>query len=406
MARKFIDSNALLYIFTKIKNTFVAKVDGKGLSTHDLTDELKNKLDGIQAGAEANVQPDWTATEGDSMILNKPVIPTKTSQISNDSGFITIDQVPEGAAASTTAPLMAGVASTGTEAGFARGDHVHPSDTSRVPITRKINNKPLNADVTLGAGDVGAVPTDRTVNGHALTENIEITVEDLNAVPSARKVNGHELSSDVNLGANDVGAVPTTRTVNGKALDKNITITNEDLGAVPTTRTVNGHALSEDITLGAGDVNAVPTTRKVNGKALSGDISLGAGDVNAVPTERKVNGQALSADITLDAAAVGAIATSAKGQAGGVATLDENGQVPSSQLPSYVDDVVEGYYHDGAFYSDESHAAQITGESNKIYVDLASNLSYRFSGTTYIQITSSDMVAITNAEIDDLFAAA
>ena len=406
MARKFIDSNALLYIFTKIKNTFVAKVDGKGLSTHDLTDELKNKLDGIQAGAEANVQPDWTATEGDSMILNKPVIPTKTSQISNDSGFITIDQVPEGAAASTTAPLMAGVASTGTEAGFARGDHVHPSDTSRVPVTRKINNKPLNADVTLGAGDVGAVPTDRTVNGHALTENIEITVEDLNAVPSARKVNGHELSSDVNLGANDVGAVPTTRTVNGKALDKNITITNEDLGAVPTTRTVNGHALSEDITLGAGDVGAVPTTRKVNGKALSGDISLGAGDVNAVPTERKVNGQALSADITLDAAAVGAIATSAKGQAGGVATLDENGQVPSSQLPSYVDDVVEGYYHDGAFYSDESHAAQITGESNKIYVDLASNLSYRFSGTTYIQITSSDMVAITNAEIDDLFAAA
>ena len=406
MARKFIDSNALLYIFTKIKNTFVAKVDGKGLSTHDLTDELKNKLDGIQAGAEANVQADWSATEGDSAILNKPTIPTKTSQITNDSGFITSSDIPEGAAASTTVPLMAGEASVGTEMAFARGDHKHPSDTSRVPITRKINNKPLNADVTLGAGDVGAVPTERTVNGHALTENIEITVEDLNAVPSTRKVNGHELSSDVTLGAGDVGAVPTTRTVNGKTLDKNITITNEDLGAVPTTRTVNGHALSEDITLGAGDVNAVPTTRKVNGKALSGDISLTYSDVNAVPTERKVNGQALSADIILDAAAVGAIATSAKGQAGGVATLDENGQVPSSQLPSYVDDVIEGYYYDGGFYSDNSHAAQITGERNKIYVDLESNLSYRFSGSTYIQITSSDMVAITNAEIDDLFAAA
>lgn len=406
MARKFIDSNALLYIFTKIKNTFVAKVDGKGLSTHDLTDELKNKLDGIQAGAEANVQADWSATEGDSAILNKPSIPTKTSQITNDSGFITSADIPEGAAASTTVPLMAGEASVGTEMAFARGDHKHPSDTSRVPITRKINNKPLNADVTLGAGDVGAVPTERTVNGHALTENIEISVEDLNAVPNTRKVNGHELSSDVTLGAGDVGAVPTTRTVNGKTLDKNITITNEDLGAVPTTRTVNGHALNEDISLGAGDVGAVPTTRKVNGKALSGDISLGAADVNAVPTERKVNGQALSADITLDAAAVGAIATSAKGQAGGVATLDENGQVPSSQLPSYVDDVIEGYYYDGGFYSDNSHAAQITGERNKIYVDLESNLSYRYSGSTYIQITSSDMVAISNAEIDDLFAAA
>ena len=406
MARKFIDSNALLYIFTKIKNSFVAKVEGKGLSTHDLTDDLKAKLDGIEAGAEANVQADWSATEGDSAILNKPIIPSKTSQITNDSGFITSADIPEGAAASTTVPLMDGEASVGTEMAFARGDHKHPSDTSRVPITRKINNKALNADVTLAAADVGAVPTERTVNGHALSENVEITVEDLNAVPNTRKVNGHELSSDVTLGAGDVGAVPTTRTVNGKALDKNITITNDDLGAVPTTRTVNGKALSEDITLGAGDVNAVPTTRKVNGKALSGDIDLTYTDVNAVPTTRTVNGQELSADITLDAAAVGAIATSTKGQAGGVATLDENGQVPSSQLPSYVDDVVEGYYADGAFYSDESHSAQITGERNKIYVDLASNLSYRFSGSTYIQITSSDMVAITNSEIDDLFAAA
>ena len=406
MARKFIDSNALLYIFTKIKNTFVAKVEGKDLSTNDLTDELKAKLDGIQAGAEANVQADWSATEGDSAILNKPSIPSKTSQITNDSGFITIDQVPEGAVASTTTPLMAGTASVGTEAGFARGDHTHPSDTSRVPITRKINGNALDADVTLDAASVGAVPTTRTINGHAMDANVTLTNEDVNAVPNTRKVNGHELSSDVTLGASDVGAVPTTRTVNGKALDANITITNEDLGAVPTTRTVNGQALSEDITLGAGDVGAVPTTRKVNGKALSGDITLAAADVDAVPTTRTVNGKALSADVTLDAAAVGAVATSAMGQANGVATLDENGQVPSSQLPSYVDDVIEGYYFEGAFYSDANHAAQITGESNKIYVDLESNLSYRYSGSTYIQITSSDMVAISNSEIDQLFAAA
>lgn len=52
----------------------VDKVDGKGLSTNDFTDALKNKLDGIEAGAEANVQSDWnqTNTAADDFIKNKP----------------------------------------------------------------------------------------------------------------------------------------------------------------------------------------------------------------------------------------------------------------------------------------------------------------------------------------------
>jgi hypothetical protein len=50
-------------------------VAGKGLSENDFTDALKSKLDGIEAGAEVNVKADWTATSGDSEILNKPTIP-------------------------------------------------------------------------------------------------------------------------------------------------------------------------------------------------------------------------------------------------------------------------------------------------------------------------------------------
>lgn len=53
-------------------------------------------------------------------------LPTKTSQLTNDSGFITSSDIPEGAAASTTVPKMNGTASVGTEMAFARGDHVHP----------------------------------------------------------------------------------------------------------------------------------------------------------------------------------------------------------------------------------------------------------------------------------------
>lgn len=77
------------------------------------------------------------------------------------------------------------------------------------------------------------------------------------------------------------------------------------------------------------------------------------------------------------------------GNAGGVASLDENGKVPSSQLPSYVDDVIEGYYYNGQFYSNEAHTDLITPEVGKIYVDLTSNNTYRWGGTTYVEISQS-----------------
>lgn len=80
---------------------------------------------------------------------------------------------------------------------------------------------------------------------------------------------------------------------------------------------------------------------------------------------------------------------SEKGSANGVASLDGNGKVPSSQLPSYVDDVVEGYYYNGQFYTDSAHTQLITPETGKIYVDLNTNKTYRWSGTTYVEISQS-----------------
>lgn len=160
MAYKF-DRDSLTLIFKQIKDKMVAKEDGKGLSSNDYTTAEKTKLSGIAAGAEVNVQPDWNATSGKAQILNKPTIPSKTSQLTNDSGFITSGDIPEGAAASTTSPKMAGTASVGSELAFARGDHVHPSDTSRVPTSRTINGKALSANITLTAADVGAATTEQ-----------------------------------------------------------------------------------------------------------------------------------------------------------------------------------------------------------------------------------------------------
>ena len=80
------------------------------------------------------------------------------------------------------------------------------------------------------------------------------------------------------------------------------------------------------------------------------------------------------------AADVGAIPASQKGAASGVAELDSSGKVPTSQLPSYVDDVVE-------FASRDSFPA--TGEDGKIYIAEDTNLTYRWSGTQYVEISPS-----------------
>lgn len=69
-----------------------------------------------------------------------------------------------------------------------------------------------------------------------------------------------------------------------------------------------------------------------------------------------------------------------KGIANGYASLNSSGVVPSTQLPSYVDDVLE-YTNLASFPA--------TGETGKIYVDLATNKVYRWSGSTYIEISAS-----------------
>lgn len=76
----------------------------------------------------------------------------------------------------------------------------------------------------------------------------------------------------------------------------------------------------------------------------------------------------------------GKIDASQKGAANGIAELDANGKIPSSQLPSYVDDVLE--------YTDRTYFPA-TGEANKIYVDTSTNLAYRWGGSAYVEISPS-----------------
>lgn len=90
-------------------------------------------------------------------------------------------------------------------------------------------------------------------------------------------------------------------------------------------------------------------------------------------------GGTLSNQTDLQAALDAKQNTSEKGQPNGFASLDGSGLVPSAQLPSYVDDVLE-FANQAAFPA--------TGEAGKIYIATDVNHQFRWSGTVYVQITS------------------
>ena len=73
------------------------------------------------------------------------------------------------------------------------------------------------------------------------------------------------------------------------------------------------------------------------------------------------------------------------GTPNGIATLDSAGSIPSTQLPSYVDDVLE-YENVAAFPA--------TGETGKIYVETTGNTTYRWSGATYVKITAGEVSSV------------
>lgn len=114
------------------------------------------------------------------------------------------------------------------------------------------------------------------------------------------------------------------------------------------------------------------------------------------------------------------IPRSLMGIKGGVATLDAStGLIPSSQLPSYIDDVVEGYY---VSYGDSSTAflwqkpavktkptdtelkTAMFGEAGKIYVDLYTNNTYRWSGSKYIEISKTEIPAASVSILGGIYA--
>ncbi|OTA16409.1 tail protein [Xenorhabdus vietnamensis] len=203
---------------------------------------------------------------------------------------------------------------------------------SKVPLTRKINNKELTTDIQLTAADIDTyskVEVDNRIDSvQKLAEN---AIQDANSkVPLTRKVNGKELITDIVLAASDVDSynkkesddlissvkaqVDNVQQLANTANTNAIKAIHDAEGKVPLTRKVNGKELSADIQLTTADINAYnkeETDAHIKDvKAIADAANQKANDAlqsadKKVPLTRKVNGKELLTDIDLNAADIG-----------------------------------------------------------------------------------------------------
>ena len=210
--------------------------------------------------------------------------------------------------------------------------------------------------------------------------------------------------------------------MNGNEID-NVVI--QPLAAAPANPTIgriyydtSEHALK---TYNGSGWNQVGAVTSVNGEV--GVVVLDQDDVGDGETYKRTHNDLTD---TLVALINGAIQASTKGAANGVAELDSNGKVPSSQLPSYVDDVIIGLHalvdgddgflvpstaaDEASMYAGADPAnitwASIKPEVGKIYVDYVTDKSYRYNGNSntdpgsgihYVEISSSIALGETSS---------
>lgn len=224
----------------------------------------------------------------------------------------------------------------------------------------------------VGLGNVGNFKAVSTVANQGLTDT-----EKSNA-----RTNIGAGTSNLTLG--------TTSTTAAKGDHTHTTSLATDTGASTITLAHNGK-----YKLTAGGTSVIFTMPGDNNTTYTFATGDSNGQIAVTPsggTKQNISVKGLAAlayKASLTASEVGAIATTAKGAASGVAELDANGKVPTSQLPSFVDDVIEGYYYNSKFYKESAHTTEIAGETGKIYVDLSTNKTYRYSGSAFVEISSS-----------------
>ena len=230
-----------------------------------------------------------------------------------------------------------------------------------------ITGDATNDKITISATDT--TYSDATTASHGLMSTSDKIK--LNGISSGAEVNQNAFSN-IKVGDTTVAADTKTDTLELVA-GTNITLTPDATNDKVT-------ITSKDTTYSANNGVGLSGTTFYN----SGVRSIAQGTSNGTIN---VNTNGSTANVAVKGLGSAAytpstdyIAASLKGANNGVAELDSTGKVPSSQLPSFVDDVLE--------YNSSSDFP-LTGESGKIYIAKDTNKTYRWSGSAYVEISES-----------------
>lgn len=336
----------------------------------------------------------WLTNDSLSYIWTKikGILPKKTSELINDSGFITGADIPEGAAASTTTPKMAGTANVGSEMAFARGDHVHPSDSTKVD---KITGKGLSTnDLTVALKQNYDAAYSHSQALHAPTsaeKNIIVGIQrngtDLNVDSQTRKVNVN-VPTKVSELTNDAGFITVDEVPETYVLP---TATDTILGGVK---------IGSNIKISGGVISVNSGSTTVEGLVqLSDSVSSTSTTLAATPSAVK---QAYDL---------------AKGKQSPATTLAGYG-ITDAYTKTEIDGKLTGTFHymgTKAYYADlpasgntKGDVWNITNATPELNINAGDNVAWNGSAWDVLSgvvdlsayVLASDV--ITNAEIDQI----
>ena len=228
--------------------------------------------------------------------------------------------------------------------------------------TRAINAKQLSTKVTANTAITGATHTKITYDAKGLvTSGADLSASDIPNLTLSKITDVTATAAELNV------------------LD-GITATTTELNYVDGVTSSIQTQLNNKVTANAAITGGTATKVTYDSKGLvTGGTTLSASDIPDISSTY--------------------VTVASKGVANGVASLDGDGKVPSSQLPSYVDDVVEAYIVSGAtalsagWLSKTAGGSALTPETGVIYVVMTAgeyqNKTYRWGGTTYVEISSA-----------------
>ena len=448
--------------FAELNDKKVEKVAGKDLSANNFTDLLKTKLDGIEDGAEVNVQPDWSQTDNlaDDYIKNKPdlsqyfsavggfdynhsiVTPVSYTsgnlQLANDGlgAFTQTNLAPYGVTQvwdATTNTFQFGELSIGDEVLL----RVH------IRLTTTANNQTSGLSLLFGEGTASEynLPIDTQIyfkdsGNHDVMKEIQFYIgnEDWRVTPVKLLFNSSANASvlvygwhpyiirksvnildinDDNYKTFSILSIVANSTVNS------ITAGGISIGYNSLNNKINRVVFDIDYSKYIYNYDQIKTlydfnlnwfdkdTQRTYISFISGFTAVGSHYILDLEEtlnytdfilndkiEVFINATKKSTLDIIDDGITSLSKTWSSSKLDGILTNKADlvsGKVPASQLPSYVDDVLE-FANLGAF--------PLTGETGKLYVALDTEKLYRWTGSVYVEI-SAGVTAHSQLTLDD-----